>query len=85
MLDEPANTLLSNKIKIEEMEQIASIINRAYPRKTGINRELISVLPAEKKSLVYIGEKKSLLGKALMAGEYCIGQYHVTVTLPPVS
>ena len=62
MLDEPANTLLSNKIKIEEMEQIASIINRAYPRKTGINRELISVLPAEKKKPSLNRRKKKLIG-----------------------
>ena len=37
-----ANTLLSNETKIKlEMEQRASI-SRAYPRKTGINRKLIS-------------------------------------------
>ena len=47
-----------------EMEQRASI-SRAYPCKTGINRELISSFKAYAPPPKLIFRKKSLLGKAL--------------------
>ena len=46
------------------MEQRANI-SRAYPRKTGINRELISSSKAYARKKKLISERKSLLGKAL--------------------